>query len=233
MRKEKEKRKMIYFLLICIILVIIVITGTYAYFTAKVTVENSLTGETQTISFGMKVEKITSVDERGLIPMNDEDAAQAPENMCEDSFGYAVCQIYKITITNTGNINIYLDGYLTLETVTEDEMRFIRLYYDGDEYCFSQNCQEEFNIENVKTGIALNTDGNFNREEDLNALLVKSDETNEDEAIVAGASQEYYVLIWLHNINDKQNELQGVEGFFKGSVTFISSQGNKVSAVFE
>lgn len=233
MNEKNEKRRMIYFSLICIVLVIAVITATYAYFTAKKTVENAVVGETNTISFGLNVEKITTIDEKGLVPMDDDKAPQAVESMCEDILGYAVCQIYKITVNNTGTVSMYLDGYITLKTKTEDEMRFIRLYYDGDNYCFSNGCQEEFDIKNVKTGIPFNTDKNFNRTEDINALFVKSESDNTKDIVNAGETKDYYALIWLHNEKKEQNELMGMQNFFSGSVTFISAQGNEVTAIFE
>ena len=146
--------------------------------------------------------------------------------------GFAVCQIYKITVNNTGNTAMYLDGYLKLDTVNDDEMRFMRIYYDGDEFCYSNNCKDEFNINNIKSGIVKNEDDNLNRSDDKNALLVESSQENEDDIIKSGEKKEYYVLIWLHNLNEKQDDLQGVEHFFSGQAIFISSQGNEITAVF-
>ncbi len=232
MNKDINTRKMIYFTLICIVLIVIVITGTYAYFTAKKTAEKVLVGETKNYSFGLSVEKVSTNDHYGLIPMDDEKAAYALENNCQDMNGFAVCQIYKITVNNTGNTAMYLDGYLKLDTVNDDEMRFMRIYYDGDEFCYSNNCKDEFNINNIKSGIVKNEDDNLNRSDDKNALLVESSQENEDDIIKSGEKKEYYVLIWLHNLNEKQDDLQGVEHFFSGQAIFISSQGNEITAVF-
>lgn len=232
MNKDINTRKMIYFTLICIVIVVIVITGTYAYFTAKKTAEKVLVGETQTYSFGLSVEKIQTNDHYGLIPMNDEKADYALENNCQDMNGYAVCQIYKIIVNNTGNTSMYLDGYLKLDTITDDEMRFMRIYYDGDEFCYSENCPGDFNTNNIKSGIAKNEGDSLNRSDDKDALLVESNQENEDDIIKPGEKKEYYVLIWLHDSNKDQNELQGKEQFFSGQAIFISSQGNEITAVF-
>lgn len=233
MKKDIEKRKMIYFTIICIIIVVVAITGTYAYFTAKKTVDNALTGETATVSFGLAVEKITTIDQKGLIPMDDEVAPAAAKTLCEDEMNNAVCQIYKITIKNTGNTNMYLDGYLELSIVTDDEMRFSRVYNNNDTFCISEGCQNEGDLSNFKNGVPVNLDGNYNREEDINALLVKGEKENPNDLILAGAEKIYYVMIWIHNKNEEQNDLQGIINAFSGKVTFVSSQGNEVTAVFE
>lgn len=232
MNSNSNNRKLLYFSIICLIIVIAVISGTYAYFSAKETAEGVLIGETKTISFGLAVEKVTNNDKNGLIPLDDEKAPLALENMCTDMNGYAICQIYKMTVRNTGNTDIYLDGYLTLETVNDDEMRFIRIYYDGDEYCFSKNCNTDFNIENVKNGIVENDTGKFDRVANANALLVESNNENDDDKVLAGTTTDYYALVWLHNLQEDQNDLQGVERFFSGKATFISSQGSEITAVF-
>ena len=240
MKKNIENRKMIYFCLICFIFVVITITGTYAYFTAQKSVENALTGETATVSFGLMVEKITNIDEMGLIPMSDEYAPFAATKRCQDDFGNAACQIYRISIRNTGNTNIYLDGYIELSLVNDDEMRFTRVYYDGDNFCIKENCecasdfcQDEFDITKIKNGIALNTDGNLNREDDVNALFIKSDKENEEDVLMANTTKDYYVMVWIHNEMEEQNDLQGIENVFSGKITFISSQGSEVTAIFE
>lgn len=232
MKNNASNRKLLYFSIICLIIVIAVISGTYAYFSAKKTAENVLIGETKTLSFGLAVEKITNNDTYGLIPLDDEKAPLALENMCTDMNGYAICQIYKMTVRNTGNTDMYLDGYLTLKTVNDDEMRFIRIYYDGDEYCFSENCVTDFNIENVKDGIVTDDTGKFDRVANANALFVESDDKNDGDKVLAGETANYYALVWLHNLNEEQNDLQGVEHFFSGQATFISAQGNEITAVF-
>lgn len=241
MGKNNERKKTIYFLLNCFIIVVTAITGTYAYFTAKKTVENAVTGETATVTFGLAIEKVTNVDNlNGLIPMDDEAAPFAAITKCEDKNNNAACQIYRINIKNTGNTNIFLDGYIELDVVTDDEMRFTRVYYDGDNFCIkercqceSEYCQDEFDKTNVKTGIAVNTDGKYNRTDDINAIFVQSDNKNKEDILKSGEEKNYYVMIWLHNTKENQNDLQGINNFFTGKVTFLSSEGSEVTAVFE
>lgn len=225
-KKGEDKRKKLYFLLICITAIITITSGTYAYFTAAKTATNTITGQTATVSFGLAVRKVTRADEIiGVIPMDDELAPQAAENMCYDDYENAVCQVYEITVTNTGNSSMYLDGYIVLRMVNDDEMRFTRVYYDGDTFRATETEEEEFDIANVKSGIPLNTE-NFNNDDDKNALFIRNEFLKTEE------TKKFYAMMWIHNLKESQDDLQGVQNAFHGSVTFNSAQGNEVTAVF-
>lgn len=101
-------------------LVVAIIGATFAYFTATASAgENVITGNMASINFGLTVEKVTTVDETkgGMIPMSNtmvEAAASNSNGVCTDDNGNAVCQIYRITVTNTGTASLFLDGYVTL-----------------------------------------------------------------------------------------------------------------------
>ncbi len=122
MNNEKNNGKGIFYGVIGVATLIVAIIGaTFAYFTASQTNNEKITGNAATISFGLNVEKITTVDDTkgGLIPMTDGMLNNAVTNasnkgVCVDDTGAAVCQIYKITITNTGSAAIFLDGYVNL-----------------------------------------------------------------------------------------------------------------------
>ena len=108
-------------------LVVAIIGATFAYFTATASAgENVITGNMASINFGLTVEKVTTVDETkgGMIPMSNTMVEAASSNkstkgVCTDDNGNAVCQIYKITVTNTGTASIFLDGYVTLTDAAE------------------------------------------------------------------------------------------------------------------
>ena len=103
-------------------LVVAIIGATFAYFTATQSAgENVITGNMASINFGLTVEKVTTVDETkgGMIPMSNSMVQPAVANtsthgVCTDDNENAVCQIYKITVTNTGTASLFLDGYVTL-----------------------------------------------------------------------------------------------------------------------
>lgn len=126
MEEVKKDKKNIAYLLIGLLTLIIATTGaTFAYLTATDSVANAMTGNMASITFSLSVKKMTTVDDdlnRGLIPMSNSMVESAVSNasvgakgICLDDNGNAVCQIYKISVANTGTASMLLDGYVTLE----------------------------------------------------------------------------------------------------------------------
>ena len=119
-------------------LVVAIIGATFAYFTATATNATNITGNMATVSFGLRVNKVTTADEKlgGMIPMSNsmveaavkgngkKDTADT-QQICVDDNGNAVCQIYKISVTNNGTAGMFLDGYVALQggsdSATEDK----------------------------------------------------------------------------------------------------------------
>ena len=122
-------------------LVVAIIGATFAYFTATATNATNITGNMATVSFGLQVSKVTTADEKlgGMIPMSNsmveaavkgngstpkKDTADS-QQICVDDNGNAVCQIYKISVTNNGTAGMFLDGYVALQggsdSPTEDK----------------------------------------------------------------------------------------------------------------
>ncbi len=122
MNNEKNNGKGIFYGVIGVATLIVAIIGaTFAYFTASQTNNGTIAGNAATISFDLNVSKITTAgDADGLIPMTDGmlekavTAASTKNEVCVDDTGAAVCQIYKITVTNTGSGAMFLDGYVNL-----------------------------------------------------------------------------------------------------------------------
>ena len=122
---ENNKRGIFYGVIGVATLMVAIIGATFAYFTATATNgANVITGNMATITFDLAVQKVTHVDETkgGMIPMSNTmveaavlDTAQGNAGTtCVDDNGNAVCQIYKVTVTNTGSASLFLDGYVTL-----------------------------------------------------------------------------------------------------------------------
>lgn len=110
-------------------LVVAIIGATFAYFTASAVNNTTITGNAATINLSVAVTKITHADENkgGMIPMSnsmvhpavskaDGDVTSADTNsgVCLDDNGNAVCQIYKITLTNSSTAAVMVDGYTAL-----------------------------------------------------------------------------------------------------------------------
>lgn len=103
-------------------LVVAIIGATFAYFTATAGNNNTITGNMASVSLGIAVNKVTTVDQTkgGMIPMSNGMVEQAisgdgtTKSICVDDNGNAVCQIYKITVTNNSTAGVFVDGYVAL-----------------------------------------------------------------------------------------------------------------------
>ncbi len=129
MKEQKNTGRGIFYGVIGVATLVVAIIGaTFAYFTATATNATNITGNMASVSFGLDVHKVTTADEKlgGMIPMsnsmveaavknkNDSTSANKPE-ICVDDNGNAVCQIYKISVTNNGTAGMFLDGYVALQ----------------------------------------------------------------------------------------------------------------------
>ena len=119
-----EKKKIGYTIALVLLLIIIVVGATYAYFSATAKSDNDIKGGTLDVSLGLSVKKISATGSKSenLIPIYDgtisgyasqlETAAQSKYN-CIDKNDYTVCQIYEITISNTGANSISTNTTIT------------------------------------------------------------------------------------------------------------------------
>lgn len=135
-------------------LVVAIIGATFAYFTATAS-NNIITGNMAKVSLSLAVTKVTKADELkgGMIPLSNGMVEQAVnkiykntepkesgegteevDRVCIDDNGNAVCQIYKITITNDSTAGQFVDGYVALRGgsgVEPTDMPFTSLGTDG------------------------------------------------------------------------------------------------------
>lgn len=119
MKETRNKQNIIYMAIGVMTLIVATIGATFAYYTATASNGNTITGNMATITFDVAVKKMTTVDETkgGLIPMSNtmvHSAVTSTNGICVDNNLNAVCQVYKITVTNTGTASMFLDGYVTL-----------------------------------------------------------------------------------------------------------------------
>ena len=120
MNEQKNNGRGIFYGVIGVATLVVAIIGaTFAYFTATETAGNNvISGNMATISFGVQVQKIVDPGQSsGMIPMSNdmvEAAVNSDNEVCVDDNGNAVCQIYKITVTNTSSAAMFVDGYVAL-----------------------------------------------------------------------------------------------------------------------
>jgi len=240
------KNKTFYIFVCCVSLSLLIIGSTFAYFTANVTDANTVTGNAATVTFGMSVHRVTTIDMAyGLIPMKNKEAPNAAKKRCKDDFGNAGCQIYKITINADSDTVMFLDGYVVVTPnpqLTEDgeilETRFTEIYTDDDGQNFytsfkNESFESESFIENryIKTGARVSDPlvKGLNHTDDYDCLLIENEKIGGD----VGRVREFYVMIWVYDNNEAQDYLQGMEKAYTGEVTFVTAEGNEISATFD
>ena len=229
---------MIYFLVCCISLVIVVIGATFAYFTASVVDYNTVKGDAATVSFSLRVEKVTSIDMAfGLIPMKNIQAPNAAKQKCKDDLGNAGCQMYKIIVTADSDTVMFLDGYVVTTPNDERlETRFTNIFTE-DELDYNTNYTlEDMNSESfvendvIKTGVRQSVSPEpLNHTDDYDCLLIENEKIGGD----IGRQRIFYMMIWVYDNGEAQNYLQGLQQAYTGEVIFTTAEGNQISATFD
>lgn len=235
---KKIDKKMVYFLVGCLLLVMLVVGATYAYFTAKASNDNTVKGDAATVSFGLSVDKVTTVDMAyGLVPMKNNQAPKAAINKCHDDNNNAGCQLYKITITADSDTVMFLDGYVFMTPKDERlETRIANVYTDDKENFYTKFTPEDFTKEDfnesnyIKTGVRVtDKETSPKRTEDYNCLVISDEKIGGD----VGRTREFYIMVWVYDNGEAQDYLQGMQLAYQGEVTFITAEGNEISATFD
>lgn len=228
---------MFYVLIGCITASLMIIGATYAYFTARAVDYNTVKGNSATVTFGLSVDRVTTVDMAfGLVPMKNNQAPNAAKQKCYDDLGNAGCQIYKITINADSDTVMFLDGYIVVTPRDERlETRFTEVRKNGDDFhtLFSNESLklETFDEERyIKTGKrGSNPELPLNHKEDYDCLLIENEQIGGER----GRTREFYVMIWVYDNGTAQDYLQGMELAYRGEVNFVTAEGNEISATFD
>ena len=235
---KKIDKKMIYFLTGCLLLVMLVVGATYAYFTAKASDDNTVKGDAATVSFGLSVDKVTTIDMAyGLVPMKNNQAPKAASNKCYDDNNNAGCQLYKITVHSDSDTVMFLDGYVFMTPKDERlETRIANVYTDDKENYYTKFTADDFKRDDfdessfIKTGVRVtDSDTSPKKTEDYNSLIVSNEKIGGD----VGRTREFYIMVWVYDNGEAQDYLQGMQLAYQGSVTFITAEGNEISATFD
>lgn len=231
-------KKMFYFLIGCISLSLIIIGATYAYFTAMVTDEDTVKGNAATVTFGLSVERVTTVDMAyGLVPMRNSQAPNAASQGCYDDFGNAGCQMYKVTINADSDTVMFLDGYIVVTPKDERlETRFTRVYVDEEEHYSTGFTNDDFKSDTfdedkfIKSGLRVSEEGTvLNHTDDSGCLLVENEKIGGE----VGRQKIFYLMIWVYDNGEAQDYLQGMQLAYNGEVIFVTAEGNQISASFD
>ena len=107
--------------------------------------------------------------------------------------------------------------------------------FKNDDFINSNSLSDEYNMDlGIKTGVKGIRDENninnvLNRTDGIDCLFVENEKIGGD----VGNTQVFYVVIWVYDNGEAQDYLQGMQLAYNGSVTFVTAEGNEISASFD
>lgn len=197
-------------LIIVIILLVFVVGGTFAYFFATAS-NNIFTGNMGNVKLTLTVTKVlpttNGVDD--ILVTNFSELAGNLNNRCVDNYGeYALCQLYRINLANASDgINTNVQGSVAFDNETTPNLSWIFL---GNSYSSSTNYTSAMLGNDFNTSSSTHT--NF-----VDSYLLET-----------GSNIDFYILVWINETEGEQID----EGAYSGTVRFIDSNGDGVTATF-
>ncbi len=210
LNKNERKGQGTFYMIIAMLTLIVAIVGaTFAYFSLQASDENTVKGNAAKVGLSLEVRKV-SVDASGdLVPLDEtlldkaiEGDTATESTMCIDKNGNTVCQVYEVKVTNEGTAATAVNGSLTLtaETITNLKWQIMT----------DQNTP-------------VMDSGQFKTTDDTEIAKNDTIEANP-------GSKTYYVMIWIDETENDQNDSD--TGAFTGVVSFTSADGSGVTGTF-
>ena len=126
---KRSSKKLIIFEIVCVALIIGLIGYTYSFFNVTATNDSVIYGEAASVNLSLEVEKIAPSTNKGLVPQLDQyitSAVIGRNGSCVDDNNNNVCQVYKITVTNSGSA-LYVNGTLTLSAKNNPNLKWAEI----------------------------------------------------------------------------------------------------------
>lgn len=204
----KSGFKKLYIVIIIIAILITTASISISYFISISRGKNQVNAESAKLGLDLKVERVTSDKTVGLLPVDDnalQSAINGTDNeSCVDDDGKGRCQVYKVTVTNTGNV---------ITTLSSE----VSLYATGDNSVFTNLKWSEISAPNNATPF-----GNIHT----------MDDKQWKKYFVMGpnSTSSFYLMIWISNLDIPQNKLD--DGNFAGTIKFDTTAGTGTNATF-
>lgn len=210
MKYLKKRRKFI--LIVLFIYAIVVIGSTYAYLYISDKNNNTLAGNMATANLELKVTRVTPSEDSGtsnLVPLLDAALNNALKgnggiSSCIDSNKNISCEVYKITIHNTGSINLKLSGFITLVASGEHNI------YNNLKWELIENATTR-KTEYVTNG--------------MEKAVIEKNFTIQSNEI-----KDYYIALWISENGKDQRQTD--TGIYGGLIEFSTSNGLGATATF-
>lgn len=200
---------------VVLLIIALVASGTYAYFTLVVNVNNNGNIGGNTYKFDVSMDVNVTKQSTSLVPFSDDLIVDAisKTDKCVDKDGYEICNIYKLNLTNNGNSDEILYGYVSTSNTTyvSDRLKYQVFTLNNGNYTAYTD----------PISVSLNTD---------EKVYFKKNNTLVNSSLVKGNSAEYYLVMWISLVLEDQNEDAGKS--FNGYINFESFYGDRITAKF-
>ncbi len=126
---KRSSKKLIIFEIVCVALIIGLIGYTYSFFNVTATNDSVIYGEAASVNLSLTVEKLAPSTNKGLVPQLDQyitSAVIGRNGSCVDDNNNNVCQVYKITVTNSGSA-VHVNGTLTLSAKNNPNLKWAEI----------------------------------------------------------------------------------------------------------
>jgi len=174
---------------------------TFAFFSSVIKNDEEVDVSAANYKLGLKVSPL--YNEKKIIPTNDEDIFVAFENRCIDDQEYGACYAYNIEMHSEGE--------------TQDILGKIRVPNEG-----FTNLKYMILDANKK-----DEDGNYVVYKEMDYVSQEYEMIGDAITLESGQSKNYILVIWLSNLNEKENEETGKT--FSVEMSINSTMGTKIT----
>ena len=205
--KLKKIRFLNKYIIIAIIVLLVIITRTtYSFLAYSYSNRSVIKGNVIAVNATLDVERVVGTNE-GMVPLKDSSLNNAINGIgssngaCVDKYGNLSCQVYKITLTNTGSRLQSLKGTIKLEAK------------DSNSKYNNLGWRELTDTTTIKDGSVVN---GMNESTLVSGLTMESKEV-----------KVWYIAVYIREVNGPQEDID--KGEFKGTVTFKTDNSQSIS----
>ena len=260
--KSYETKKILGLIVLIVGVVFCVSTATFAYLAASATNSNVIKGNMTNVSLGLQVTRVSpsntkwnaSTTTKTMVPQYSDvhnkiaalTNAMNSTNDCVDANGNVICQVYQISVSNPANsATIYIDGDITFSVTAMKHLYWKRVggtntIMSGTQYypthLFSGS-NVAYSAAESNLGSTTGTKGAYSSFVNTSHESDVLSGTSYDGAIASGATKNYYIVIWVEEMDYDQNSTTTTatsnndNGSFTATVEVKTANGGVTSTI--
>lgn len=205
MTTDQYKKLFVCVIVLCFL--ISVFTISFSFFYTSVRGNKGVNTESARLGLALDVERITADNTLGLVPLLDNELQSAikgsSNGSCLDSLNIGRCQIYKVELSNTGNVTSTITGTLELKpngTSVFNNLKWAEIRNMSDTSLFGST--RLYNEKDWKNNYVMGP----------------------------SSKSTFYVVVWISDTGKRQNDDD--KGSFIGTIMFNTTTGVGTSSTF-